>query len=83
MTVHHDNPEPDPETTGMPKGFCMAGDGRKNKLERGRTWGVTPGVQHHLAHPLQLFLLMGQIIYPKRINHLMKTMQSVCWARNL
>ena len=83
MTVHHDNPEPDPETIEMPKGFCMAGDGRKNKLERGRTWGVTLGVQHQVAHPLQLFLLMGQITYPKRINHLMKTMQSVCWARNL
>ena len=83
MTVHHDNPEPDLETTEMPKGFCMAGDGRKNKLERGRARGVTLGIQCHSAHPLQLFLLMGQIICPKRINHLMKTTQSVCWARNL
>lgn len=73
MTVHHNNPEPDPETTEMPKGFCMAGDKRKNKLERERAWGVTLGIQCHSAHPLQLFLLMGQIICPKRINHLMKT----------
>ena len=49
----------------------------------GRARGVTLGIQCHSAHPLQLFLLIGQIICPKRINHLMKTTQSVCWARNL
>lgn len=68
--------------TEMPKVSTWLGMGGKNKLESGRTRGVRLGVQHNSAHSLQLFLLMGQIIYRKRINHLMKTMQSVCWAQN-
>lgn len=29
MTVHHDNPELDPEMTETPKGFYITGDGTK------------------------------------------------------
>lgn len=35
MTVHHDNPEPDPEMTEKPKVSALLGMGGKNKLERG------------------------------------------------
>ena len=38
MTVHHDNPELDPEMTETPKGFYITGDGTK---EQTRKWEDT------------------------------------------
>lgn len=76
MTVHHDNPQPDPETTEKPEGFCTAGNGRKECTRKGGDMGTRLGSSAQLGTAIATFSADGAHHLSEE-NHLIRTMRCV------